>query len=111
MKENDLRCTKFTIRGRGYSSFKCEVGKIDENKLNRQFKVSNPNKVWATDIIEFKINYGDKKLYLSPIMDLFNGEILSFNTSTSSTVKFTTDALDEALKRLPENSSLTIHSD
>lgn len=61
----------------------------------------------ATDIIEFKINYGDKKLYLSPIMDLFNGEILSFNTSTSSTVKFTTDALDEALKRLPENHSLT----
>lgn len=111
MKENSFKCIKFTRRGRGYSSFKGEVGKIAENKLNRHFKVSSPNKVWLTDITEFKISGSDKKLYLSPIMDLFNGEIISFNTSTSPTVKFATDALDNALKRLPKKHSLMIHSD
>lgn len=111
MKGNGFRCIKFTRRARKYSSFKGEVGKIAENKLNRKFKVSHTNKVWVTDVTEFKVNDSDKKLYLSPIMDLFNGEILSFKLSTSPTVKFTTDALDEALKALPENHSLTIHSD
>ena len=44
-------------------------------------------------------------------MDLFNSEIISFNLSTSPTVKFTTDALDDALKKLPKKHQLTIHSD
>lgn len=111
MKENGFKCIKFTRRGRGYSSFKGEVGKIAENKLNRQFKVSSSNRVWLTDITEFKVSGSDKKLYLSPIMDLFNCEILSFNISTSPTVKFATDSLDNALKLLPKQHSLTIHSD
>lgn len=111
MKENDFKCVKFTRRSRGYSSFKGEVGKIAENKLNRRFKVSAPNKVWVTDVTEFKVSGSENKLYLSPIMDLFNGEILSFNISTSPTVKFTTDALDNALKQLPKEHSLVIHSD
>ena len=111
MKENQLKCVKFTRRSRGYSSFKGEVGKIAENKLNRKFNVASPKTVCVTDITEFKINGSDKKLYLSPIMDLFNSEILSFNLSTSPTVKFATDALDKALKLLPKEHSLTIHSD
>nr|WP_245592099.1 IS3 family transposase [Clostridiisalibacter paucivorans] len=111
MKENGLRCIKFTRRSRGYSSFKGEVGRIAENKLNRQFNVSNPNEVWGTDITEFKISGSDKKLYLSPIMDLFNSEIIYFNISTSPTVKFATDSLDKALKSLPKKHNLTIYSD
>lgn len=61
MRENALKCVKFTRRGRGYSSFRGEVGKIAENKLNRKFKVSKLNKVWLTDITEFKIDGSDKK--------------------------------------------------
>jgi len=111
MRENDLKCIKFFRRSRSYSSFKGEVGKIAENKLNRKFQVIAPNKVWVTDITEFKIKGSTKKMYLSPIMDLFNSEIISFNLSTAPTVKFTTDALDDALKRLPKNHQLKIHSD
>lgn len=44
-------------------------------------------------------------------MDLFSSEIISFSLSTAPTVKFTTDSLDDALKILPENHQLTIHSD
>ena len=111
MRENNLKCIKFTRRSRGYSSFKGEVGRIAENKLNRKFQVTAPNKVWVTDVTEFKIQGSNQKLYLSPIMDLFNSEVISFKLSTAPTVKFTTDALDDALKRLPKKHQLTIHSD
>ncbi len=111
MRENGFKCVKFTRRSRGYSSFKGEVGKIAENILNRQFCTDEPNKVWVTDVTEFKIRGSNHKLYLSPIMDLFNGEILAYNLATSPTVKFATDALDAALKVLPEEHGLMIHSD
>ena len=111
MKENGVECIKFSRRSRGYSSFRGEVGRIAENKLNRRFQVSIPNKVWVTDVTEFKIHDSNRKLYLSPIMDLFSSEIISFSLATSPTVKFTTDALDNALKKLPQEHQLTIHSD
>lgn len=111
MRANNLKCIKFSRRSRGYSSFKGEVGRIAENKLNRQFQVTAPNRVWVTDVTEFKIHGRNQKLYLSPIMDLFNSEIISFNLSTAPTVKFTTDALDNALRSLPKKHQLTIHSD
>ena len=111
MRENNLKCIKFSRRSRGYSSFKGEVGKIAENVLNREFQVKELNKVWVTDVTEFKVLNSDNKLYLSPIMDLFNSEIISFNLSTSPTVKFVMDSLDEALKTLPKKHNLTIHSD
>ena len=111
MKDNDLLCKKFTRRARKYSSYKGEVGKISGNHLNRSFKVKEPNIVWVTDVTEFKVDKGDQKLYMSPIMDLFNSEIISYNLSTSPTVKFTTESLDQALKGLPEEHSLLIHSD
>lgn len=111
MRANGLLCMKFTRRARKYSSYKGEVGKISDNHLNRSFKVKEPNKVWVTDVTEFKVDKGDQKLYMSPIMDLFNSEIISYNLSTSPTVKFTTDPLDEALKVLPKDHSLLVHSD
>lgn len=111
MKANGLLCTKFTRRSRKYSSFKGEVGKISKNHLNREFKVNKPNEVWVTDVTEFKVSKGDRKLYLSPIMDLFNSEIIAYNLSTSPTVKFTTDSLDEALRKLSNSHNLLLHSD
>lgn len=111
MRENNLLCTKFTRRNRGYSSFKGEVGKIADNKLNRKFQVSNFNEVWVSDVTEFKILNTDKKLYLSPIMDLYNKEIVSYSLSTSPTVSFTNKSLKEAIKKLPEKHKLMIHTD
>ena len=111
MNVNGLLCLKFTRRARKYSSYKGEVGKISENHLNRLFKVSKPNKVWVTDVTEFKVGNGEQKLCMSPIMDLFNSEIISYEVSTSPTVKFTTTPLDAALKVLPREHSLLIHSD
>lgn len=70
---------KSVIRIKKYKSYKGELGKIAPNVLNRNFKAISPNQKWATDITEF--NVLGKKLYLSPIIDLFNGEIISYELS------------------------------
>lgn len=67
---------KSIIRLKKYKSYKGEQGKIAPNILERNFKATAPNQKWATDITEF--NVAGKKLYLSPIIDLFNQEIISY---------------------------------
>lgn len=110
MKEHALKCWKFHRRNRSYSSYKGNVGKIAKNDLNRQFNVNQPNKVWVTDVTEFRV--ADRKLYLSPILDLFNSEIVSFSLSQRPTSDFTNESLIKAVKVLPNNhEALMIHSD
>ena len=70
---------KSIIRVKKYKSYKGEQGKIAPNVLQRDFKSDTPNQKWATDVTEF--NVSGNKLYLSPIIDLFNGEIVSFDLS------------------------------
>ena len=67
---------KSVIRVKKYKSYKGEHGKIAPNILERNFKATAPNQKWATDVTEFNVS-GDK-LYLSPIIDLFNQEIISY---------------------------------
>ena len=61
MKENELLCIKFKNRVRKYNSYKGTVGKIANNIVNRNFKADKPNKLWLTDITEFKIRHSAKK--------------------------------------------------
>lgn len=74
-----LLSLKSVIRIKKYRSYKGEHGKIAPNILTRNFKALKPNQKWATDITEF--NVSGKKLYLSPIIDLFNQEIVSYELS------------------------------
>jgi len=94
---------------RKYNSYKGAVGKIADNLLKRDFKADKPNQKWATDVTEFKIN--DEKLYLSPIVDLFNGEIISFNLSRRPVFSQVEDMLEKAFKKIPNNTNLILHSD
>lgn len=109
MKEQNLLCNKFHRKTRKYYSYKGEVGRIANNELNRNFKVDTPNKVWVTDVTEFKV--GSDKLYLSPILDLYNSEIVSFSMSTRPTINFTNRSLNEAINKTPKPEDLIIHSD
>lgn len=111
MRENSLLCTKFHRKSRSYRSFKGEVGKIANNLVDRNFKVNKLNEVWVSDVTEFKIKGTEKRLYLSPVMDLYNSEILSFSLSTSPTVAFTNQSLERALKKLPKDHQLILHTD
>ena len=100
---------KSLVRIKKYKSYKGEQGKIARNLLKRKFNARKPNQKWVTDVTEF--NIAGKKLYLSPIMDLYNGEILSYNISTRSTFYQTMDMLEKALSKLPKNCRPILHSD
>ena len=64
--------------------------------LQRSFKADKPNKKWSTDITEFSL-FG-RKLYLSPIIDLYNGEIISYKVSERPVLKQVTDMVKEAVE-------------
>lgn len=100
---------KSLIRTKKYKAYKGELGKTAPNILNREFKAQKPMQKWATDITEFKVR--DKKLYLSPIIDLFNGEIISYNLSQRPDFKQVGDMLSKAIKRLGESDTPILHSD
>jgi hypothetical protein len=100
---------KSVIRVKKYKSYKGEQGKITPNILNRAFKAEQPNQKWATDVTEF--NVAGKKLYLSPIIDLYNQEIISYELSESPTFKSVMTMLDKAFKKVNITQPLLLHSD
>jgi len=101
MKELGLKCI---VRMKKYKSYKGKVGKIAANILNRDFKAKVPNEKWVTDITEFKL-FGEK-LYLSPVLDLFNGEIITYTIGSRPTYSLVSEMLKKALERLPEEHQL-----
>ena len=106
MKECGLICL---IRRKKYRSYKGEIGKIAPNVLERNFYAEKPNQKWVTDVTEFAVN--DKKVYLSPILDLYNGEIVSYNISLHPTFHQTMDMLEKAFNKIPDDANLILHSD
>lgn len=100
---------KSVIRVKKYKSYKGEQGKIAPNILERNFKASAPNQKWATDITEF--NVSGKKLYLSPIIDLFNQEIISYELTERPVFNQVVRMLQKAFKKVPNSINLTLHSD
>lgn len=89
---------KSRIRAVKYRSYKGQIGRLTENVLQRQFKADKPNQKWAIDVTEFNVN--GEKLYLSPIIDLFNGEIIAFQTQRRPHYNLVKDMLDNAINRL-----------
>lgn len=94
---------------RRYNSYQGTVGKIADNLLKRDFKADKPNQKWVTDVTEFKVN--NDKLYLSPIVDLFNGEVISFNLSRHPVFNQVVDMLEKAFNKITDNTNLILHSD
>lgn len=72
MREEGLEVVYNKRRARGYSSYAGEVSKAPENLVNRRFRADEPNRLWLTDITEFRLP-GGEKVYLSPIVDCFDG--------------------------------------
>ena len=70
-------------RKRKYSSYQGEVGKKADNLIQRQFEAIKPMQKCYTDVTEFAIPASSQKLYLSPVLDGFNSEIIAYNLSTS----------------------------
>lgn len=99
---------KSLIRVKKYVSYRGEQGKIAQNILQRNFKADRPQQKWVTDITEFKVK--DKKLYLSPIMDLFNGEIISFTLADRPQLKQVLEMVSKVKKQSISTPTI-LHSD
>lgn len=112
MREIGLKCIKFMRKSRKYNSYKGKVGKVAKNRLSRRFSKPIPLQKLVTDITEFKC-VGEEKLYLNPILDLYNGEIVSFEIRKRPTLDLVMGPLKETIEVLKKHATYrtTIHSD
>lgn len=106
MKEEQLTCQ---VRMKKYRSYRGEIGKIASDLIQRNFTATAPNQKWTTDITEFSL-FGCK-LYLSPILDMFNSEIVDYTISDRPVFKQVTDMVESAFCKIPDGTNLIFHSD
>ena len=92
-----------------YHSYKGTVGKVADNLLNRDFSAIKPFEKITTDVTQF--NVCDEKVYLSPVLDLFNNEIVSYSISTSPNLEQVREMLNGLFEKLPDDATPIFHSD
>jgi putative transposase len=96
-------------RRRNYNSFKGEIGTVADNVLNRDFTATAPNQKWVTDVTEFRI--ADRKVYLSPVVDLFDRSVVAHAWSLSPNLALTQASLTRAIATLQPGEHPLVHSD
>ena len=92
-----------------YHSYKGTVGKVADNLLKRDFHAEKPFEKITTDVTQF--NVCDEKVYLSPVLDLFNNEVVSYSISTSPNLEQVREMLGGLFAKLPANATPIFHSD
>ena len=106
MNEIGLVCK---VRMKKYRSYKGEIGKIAPNLLERDFSTTHPDQKWVTDVTEFSL-FG-QKFYLSPILDLYSGDIVSYTICDRPALSMVTDMLKLAFEKISDDTNLILHSD
>lgn len=96
-------------RKKRYNSYKGAQGTVATNLLDRQFESDAPNRKWVTDVTEFRV--GERKLYLSPVMDLFDRQVISYSIRSSPNLELTNSSLRQALATLQAGQEPLVHSD
>ena len=108
MKEESL--VAVTRKRRRYGSYLGEISPAPENLLNRDFRARAPNEKWLTDITEFQIPAG--KVYLSPMIDCFDGMVVSWSIGTRPDADLANTMLDAAIEVAAQTGERpTVHSD
>jgi len=92
-----------------YNSYKGEISPAVGNIINRNFSAEKPNEKWLTDITEFAIPAG--KVYLSPIVDCFDGLLVTWNIGTSPDAILVNTMLNNAIQLLKPEAKPIVHSD
>ena len=88
---------KSLVRPKKYKSYRGGLSSVAPNILARQFQANRPNLKWVTDVTEFNVR-GDK-LYLSPVMDLYNGEIVAYDTARTAQMPLVSNMLEREVAR------------
>lgn len=100
---------KSLVRPKKYRSYKGELSKAAPNEIDRDFTAKRPHQKWVTDVTEFAV--AGQKLFLSPVMDLFNREIIAFTMDTRPSFDLVHSMLKSALGKLKADESPIVHSD
>jgi putative transposase len=100
---------KSLVRPKRYRAFSGATSETAPNRLEREFSAERPNEKWVTDVTEFKV--GNQKLYLSPVMDLYNREIVSYEIAEHPLPKMIESMLTKAFDRLEPDERPLLHSD
>lgn len=98
-----------TQRPKKYKSYKGEVGTAADNLLQRQFTAEAPHEKWTTDVTEFKC--AGIKLYLSPVLDMYNGQIIAFQMNTRPKFELVSKMIKKAFATLRPQDKPMLHSD
>jgi putative transposase len=106
MRAEQLVCV--ARRRRRYSSYQGEVGRTAPNRLDRDFTTTAPNQKWVTDVTEFRV--GERKVFLSPVMDLFDRQIIAYRIGTAPTLHLTHGSLRDAFQAHP-GARVLVHTD
>ena len=106
MNEEKIKCM---VRIKKHRSYKGEVGKVAPNLLERDFSTSAPNEKWVTDVTEFSL-FG-RKLYLSPILDLYSSYLVSYTISEHPALSLVLNMARQALSVLSRGAEPILHSD
>lgn len=106
MKQLGLFCC---VRMKRYNSYRGDVGEVAPDMLQRNFHAEKPNEKWVTDVTEFHL-FG-QKLYLSPILDLYNREIISYSIAHHPRFSQTVEMLEKAFQKIHDKTNLILHSD
>ena len=96
-------------RPRRYRSWLGQTGTVAGNVLDREFSASAPDTKWVTDVTEFRI--GDRKVYLSPVIDLFDRSVIAYTCGPSASLELTNSSLRAAIATLPAGAAPLVHSD
>ena len=107
MQEENLVVS--TSKRRKYNSYLGEITPEVENVISRDFHADKPDEKWLTDVTEFALPCG--KLYLSPIIDCFDGLVVSWTVGPSPNAALVNSMLDQAIAQLPKGRHPVIHSD
>jgi len=97
------------MKKKKYSSYLGEIGPEVENVINRDFHAEKPNAKWLTDLTEFHISAG--KVYLSPMIDCFDGLSVAWTIGTSPDANLANTMLEEAILTLKDGEHPIVHSD
>ena len=106
MNETGIKCE---VRMKKYKSYKGEVGKVAPNLLERDFQAEAPHQKLVTDVTEFHL-FGEK-IYLSPVLDLYNSEIIYYTIYRRPVLDMVIDMIDGTIEVIGNKTNAILHSD
>ena len=106
MKEAGIKCE---VRMKKYRSYKGQIGRIAPNLLERNFTATRPYEKLVTDVTEFSL-FG-AKLYLSPVLDLYNGELVNYTIYSHPVLEMVTNMIEGTIAVIGSKTNAILHSD